>query len=265
MSELLYAQNEWVIAALLVLSMVLAMEAGYRLGWRRHPDQEEATRSHVMAIQGSLLGLLALMLGFTYSLAEQRFDSRSEAIVSEVNALGTAYLRTGLLPAAQRDPMRAQLRAFLDARIEEGSLTIAQADARAAQLARAEQALDRLWELAVAAAPVEPAAAVRHGLLIEALNGAMDAYGMRNAVLNRHVPEVVLLLLYATYLLTGLVMGYAAGSAGHRPSTVAYVMALLIVLLVCVIIDLDRPRRGLIGVDRSGLTALQAAWSADAH
>ena len=81
----------------------------------------------------------------------------------------------------------------------------------------------------------------------------------RNAALDRHVPEIVLYLLFLVFLLTWGIVGYAAGAAGHRPSKVAYLMLVLIVLLVFMIIDLDRPRRGLIEVDHRSLTSLQTA------
>ena len=60
----------------------------------------------------------------------------------------------------------------------------------------------------------------------------------------------------------GAIVGYAAGAAGHRPSKVAYLMLVLVVLLVFIIIDLDRPRRGLIEVDHRSLTSLQTAIDA---
>jgi hypothetical protein len=54
------------------------------------------------------------------------------------------------------------------------------------------------------------------------------------------------------------VVGYAAGLGDHRPFNISYLMLMLIVLLVFVIVDIDRPRRGLIQVNRDGLTGLQA-------
>jgi hypothetical protein len=68
------------------------------------------------------------------------------------------------------------------------------------------------------------------------------------------VPEVIMFLLFGTFLMTSVVLGYAAGVAGHRPSSVSYLLVGLIVVLTFVIIDLDRPRRGLIKVDLTSLS-----------
>ena len=58
-----------------------------------------------------------------------------------------------------------------------------------------------------------------------------DAYGRRAAALERHVPEIVLFLLYGTFLLTGSIVGFTSGLSGQRASFVTYVMVVLIVLL----------------------------------
>jgi uncharacterized membrane protein (Fun14 family) len=76
------------------------------------------------------------------------------------------------------------------------------------------------------------------------------------------VPNEILFLLFATFVLTGGVVGYAAGVAGHRPSVTTYVLLVLIVVLSFVIMDLDRPRRGIIRIDQSSLVNLGAAIDA---
>mgnify|MGYP003351603629 CR=1 FL=1 len=80
------------------------------------------------------------------------------------------------------------------------------------------------------------------------------------------MPEPVLLMLLATILFAGAVVGYSAGVAGHRPSGAAWGMALLVVAVVFVVLDLDldRPRRGLIQVDQRPMLETGAAIRADA-
>jgi uncharacterized membrane protein (Fun14 family) len=107
---------------------------------------------------------------------------------------------------------------------------------------------------------------VTTGLFIQSLNETIDSYGRRDAALSRHVPEIIFFLLFATFVLTGGVIGYAAGAAGHRPSLASYILVVVIVILVFIIIDLDRPRRGVIRIDQSSMihlkTAIDAAQSA---
>lgn len=260
MREIMYDQSSVAIAAILLVSMALCIEAGYRAG-RGGTGLGDSTKAHVQAIQAALLGLLALLIGFTFSLSLQRYDSRSAAVTEEANAIGTAYLRTDLLPASVRDEVRAQLRAYLALRVQAGSVTLVTSEQREALGAAAEGRLDALWRLAVQAA-AEDSRQVVSGLFIEALNEMIDSYGRRDAALHRHVPEIVLFLLYGTFLMTGMIVGYAAGMGGHRASFVTYVMVALVVVMVFIIIDLDRPRRGLIQVSQRSLVGLKTSIDA---
>lgn len=258
MGEIMYSQSSVLIIGVLFVSLVLAIEAGYRVGRKAQPFSTEATTSHVSAVQASLLGVLALLLGFTFSLSLQRYDSRSEAVVDEANAIGTAYLRTQLLPPSIRGEVQALLRGYLDGRVQEGTIPLSQGAERQALLTKASQDQDALWRYAVQAAE-EDKSPTTSGLFIQSLNELIDSYGRRNAALDRHVPEVVLLLLYGTFLMTWSIVGYAAGIAGHRVSAAAYIMLVLILMVVFIIIDLDRPRRGLIEINHTSLTDLQTA------
>ena len=263
MNELLYEVNTGLIAAVLFISMVLAIEAGYRIGFARQHERGEAFRTHINGLQASILGILALLLGFTFSLALQRFDSRSEAVVDEANAIGTTWLRAQLLPLPVRAEVQALLREYVDTRVQAGSVTLADRAERQRLMAYATRTQDALWTGARKAAELEPNP-VTTGLFIQSLNELIDRFGSRNAALDRHVPEVVLLLLYATFLMAGAIIGYASGVAGHRPSMVSHVMVVLIVVLVFLILDLDRPRRGLIEVSQRSLVDLQLSIRQDA-
>lgn len=250
------------LVGVLFLTSGLAIEIGYQLGRRRRVRANAAWSTHIGAIQDALLAVLALLLGFTFSLALQRYDSRSEAVVDEANAIGTAYLRAALLPDAVRGEVQERLRSYLDARVQESTVPLSQQAARQALLAQAGQQQAALWRLVRQAAALDNSP-VTTGLFVEALNNLIDAYGRRNAALNRHVPEAVMLLLFGVFLVTWWVVGYIAGSSGHRPSAVAYITLVLMLVVIFIIVDLDRPRRGVIEISHASLTELQAAIAAE--
>ncbi len=258
--ELMYGIDGALIAGGLLVAMLLVIEVGYRLG-RAHEREEPApAKAHVNAIQASLLGILALLLGFTFSSSLQRYDARSEAVVAEANAIGTAWQRTGLLPDRHRAEARQALRDYLDLRIVANGSTLDNYRGLAAMRVDTARAQARLWDVARRAAVADPDP-VTTGLHAEAVNALIDAYANRNAALDRRVPEVVLFLLLATFLMAGLVVGFATGVAGHRPSLASHIMVALIAVLVFIILDLDRPRRGLVQVDHGSLLELRAEVS----
>jgi hypothetical protein len=261
MKEIMYDQSSVLIAALLFVSMTIVIELGFRIGRRSHNVIDDSSKDHVTTIQASLLGVLALLLGFTFSISLQRYDTRSQAVVDEANAVGTAYLRAQLLPDAVRADVLATLRRYLDERIRAGAINLTDERDRLPLLAAANDTFTQLWTQARQAAAIDPNP-VTTGLYIQALNDMIDAFGRRDAALNRHVPEVVLFLVYGTFLMTGTIVGYASGLRGHRASFVTHVMVTLIVLLVFIIIDLDRPRRGLIQVNQDSMLELRDAMAA---
>lgn len=242
------------IATGLLTLMLAAMVIGYLAGERRQANASEEFRSQTTAVQGSLLGLLALLLGFTFSLALARHDARSTAIVEEANAIGTAWLRIDYLPEALQDEARADMRRYVRLRVEAGEVTADQRQRRARLVSNAEDAFHELWDAAGTA--IHEAGGPAGVAFGAALNDMIDALGSRNATIERHVPEVVLMMMFLTFILSGAMLGYSSGIAGTRPATPVYLMLVLIVLLVFLIVDLDRPRRGLIEVDQSPMRVL---------
>jgi hypothetical protein len=117
--------------------------------------------------------------------------------------------------------------------------------------------LDDLWHCAQDAVRADERPVVS-GLFVQALNDLIDAFGTRNAALNRHVPELVLLLLFATFVLTGCMVGYTSGVIGRRAVLPTSILMSLIVVVVFLIVDLDRPRRGLIVVSQKSLLDLHS-------
>ena len=253
----MYNHPSYLIVGLLLLALLAAIEIGYRLGKRVATQANETWKSQINAIQGSLLGVLALLLGFTFSQALQRYDARSAAVVDEANAIGTALLRADLLPAGSRAEARRQLERYIALRIDAGAISLDLAAERAAALDAIEAAQQSLWQLAAAAAADGNASPVQMSLFAQALNDVFDTYAARNAALDRHVPEIVLFLLFGTFVLTALLVGYSSGVSRQRATFATYVLVLLIVVLVFIIIDLDRPRRGLIEVSQQSLLDLR--------
>ena len=252
MDSYLYDFDTAFIAVVLLVFIVIGIELGYRLGLKTQKRLVELKKSQINAIQASMLALLALVLGFTFSLSLQRYDDRAKAVVDEANAIGTTYLRTYLLPESVRAEAQKLTGEYIDYRLKAGAVSLDQSEERESAVVQSDSKLGELWRLTVQAAR-EDGGPVTSGMFMTSLNQMIDAFGSRDATVKRHVPQLVLLLLFATFILSGTVIGYANGAEDHRPSIAAYVLAFLIVLLVFIIIDLDRPRRGFIEVSQESM------------
>src|ERR1700757_1569442 len=105
----------WGLFIAILLVVLLSVECGYRLGKYRRGQQEK--EAPVGTMVGATLGLLAFILAFTFGLAASRFDNRRQVLLDEANAIGTTYLRAGILPE-QGEEIRALLRDYVGARLE---------------------------------------------------------------------------------------------------------------------------------------------------
>jgi hypothetical protein len=252
---MLYRTPEWLILLLLLACLVTAAELGFRAGDRRARLQlHDATRTQVGNIQTMLLGLVALLIAFTFAMALGRFDDRRSVLVREVNAIGTALLRCDLLPSGAE--LRPTFRRYVRNRLEATTIPsttserIAHLDAEAAQLQ------DTLWKAGVTAAreSPQPLLAVQ---FVQAMNELIDSKGARDASLAHQVPQAVLWILFAFSALAVSAVGFGNGLVGRRAPGATIILAALLAVVVMIIVDVDRPRRGVIQIDQTSMFALE--------
>lgn len=255
-NEILYSYSSVTIAIFLFLSIIMCNELGFRVGCFVQRKTTEEVKTLTGSIQGSILGLLALLLGFTFSMSMQRYDSRSLALIDEANAIGTTILRTELLPAGSKERASNLLQQYIQLRIEVGQLDITLESERAVYDKKIANVQSQLWDLAVTATELDPRM-VTTGSFVKSLNDLIDSQGKRNALLYTHVPEVILFLLFIVFISSGCIMGYSSGLSAKRITAPVILVSLLITLIVFIIIDLDRPKRGLIQVEQTFIAQLK--------
>jgi hypothetical protein len=231
----------------LFLGIALFIEAGRWLGKFRAKDETERERVVLISIETAIYALLGLMVAFTFSGAAGRFDLRRTLTVDEANAIGTAYLRLDLLPAAAQPALREKFRRYTEARIAiYGALPdVGASDAHAARAAALQ---GEIWAGAVAALRgAQPQAAL---LVVPALNDMIDITTTREIALRTHTPPVILIALGVLTLVCSLLVGYSL-AGGRRLGVTLHALAFAAILTVTiyVILDLDHPRAGLIRLD----------------
>jgi hypothetical protein len=229
------------------LCVLLFIEIGRRIGVRRTAVGTE--REHVVesTIETAIYALLGLMLAFTFAGAASRFDARRTMTVQEANAIGTAYLRLDLLPAAAQPPLREKFRRYTESRIAVFQ-ALPDVAASNAHEARAAALQNEIWAGAVAALKdVQPQASL---LVLPALNEMIDITTTRTVALKTHTPPVILATLAVLSLVCSLLIGYGL-AGGKRFGIVLHMLGFALVLTATtyVILDLDHPRVGLIRLD----------------
>jgi len=260
-AEFLYRQSAVLIAIVLLGAMVLGAELGYRFGRRGRQTQNEPTRTQIISIQAATLGLLALLLGFTFAMALSRFEYRKQMVVQESNAIGTAALRSQFLPTSRDDEVNELFRRYVEIRLESVLRTRQGSSDRKQLDLEVRQIQHRLWRIANEAAEADPRS-IPVGLFTHAMNEVIDIKTERDIAVANHVPETVLLFLSALGVLAAVVLGYGNGLAGGRIKVLTAAYCVIVVLVVVLTIDLDHPQKGLARTSQQSMNDLQEILAA---
>jgi hypothetical protein len=257
----LWRIDEGVLFVAALASFLVMLEIAFRVGRRYRSTGDDVGRAHISALQSGLLGLLSLLLGFNFAMAASRFDARKTLLQDEVNAVRMTYLRAQLLPGTQRDTISDLLHDYVDARVAAVATDVnrAKLDSANAQASRIET---QLWAITGDVAEGGNAT-VQLSLFIQSLNELINVNDRRRAAQDNHVPETVINLLFSVALGALAYIAYGYGLAGKRRHLSTAIFALLIAMVLTIILDLDRPRRGLIRIDEQGMIRLQQAMIAD--
>lgn len=249
--------SEWRIAVAVSVLLLGSTELGFRLGLRLFRAKDEPRIKQISGTQTAMLGLLGLLLGFTFALAEGRYENRRGLVLQEANAIGTTYLRASLLPKDHKREVEDLLRRYVDVRLE-----FYYAGEDQARIAAAEQATSviqrALWSHAVAVGQASPTPIV--ATFISTLNDTIDLDATRMNALRAHVPAAVWLLVLIVSACGCFATGLSAGASSKRSAFANVLLPLLITVAVMLISDLDRPRGGLIRIDQQPLLNLKQSF-----
>ncbi len=216
---------------------------------RRVAALKQENRDDFSVIQGASLTLLGLLIGFTFSMTITRYDQRKNYEEAEANAIGTEYVRAGLLPAPDAAKVRELLQDYLDQRVlfyvTRDSSRLRQIDSSTSQL----QA--NLWSIVQARAVAQPTPAT--SLAAAGMNDVLNSQGYTQAAWWNRIPLEVWVLLGAIGMGCNVLIGYGA----HRTSIILFlILPLAVSISFFLIADIDSPRGGVIRVSPQNLLSL---------
>jgi hypothetical protein len=248
-TDVIAMDNLYAYSLLLVIFVGLTIVlATSEIGWQLGVRADGRGGNNISALEQSLLGLLALMIGFTFLMALTRFEERREAVLNEANTIGTTALRARLLSEPHRTEILKLLGEY--ARIRVDYIPSGKSFAELPTIIGRSNAIhEALWQQAKAAA-AQDKNMVPTGLFIQALNDMIDNQGKRLAALRNNIPNIVLLSLFGITAIACGFAGYASGIEPRRTRLPVYIMGTLICGVIFVILDLDRPNVGFITISQ---------------
>lgn len=232
------------------VALWLALQLGNRAR-RRQPRAEETVDEDFKVILGATLTMLALMIGFSFSMAINRYDDRKKLEEEEANAIGTQLLRADLLPRADAEKLRRELVEYIDLRI---AYYVTRDDDELRSIGvRTARAQHALWSTVTAAASAQPTPL--SALVVAGMNDVLNWQGYTDAAWHNRIPVTAWALMVVIALCSHLLLGY--GSRTTRWNAKRFVVLPLVISIAFLLIaDIDTPRRGLIAVTPENLRDL---------
>lgn len=208
-------------------------------------------RDRIGHILTSTFGLLALLIGFSFSIALNRYDTRRADVVAEANAISTAHYRAGFVAPEHGAALQQSLERYAVHRAEFGF-------SRADQRPEGERVAARLrGEIGTAGQQLSPVANSPLGAsIVASVNEVLDLGVQREANLRARLPEAIFAVLVGLALIGGGMMGLAYPPTGLLRRGSSLLLFSLMAMTMTVILDLDRPARGNITIDQGPMLQL---------
>ncbi|WP_408436068.1 bestrophin-like domain [Paraburkholderia sp. RL18-101-BIB-B] len=238
-----------------IVSMTLAGWIGFAFLRRRKPLEGEV-REDFGIVQSAALTLLALVIGFSLSMAVGRYDQRKNYEEEEANAIGTEFLRADLLSASEAAAVRSLLPKYLEQRIlfyeVRDSARLAEVDAVTTKLET------DLWAAVRTSAAAQPNPVT--ALAVAGMNDVINTQGYSQAAWWNRIPPSAWTLMIVIGVFCNLLVGYGARSANAKMRFLL-IMPLIVSLSFMLIADIDSPRNGIIRVAPQNLISVAQSLS----
>jgi hypothetical protein len=236
----------------LVVIMLLGAEIGFRAGmWMQDRSDRPGDSKMTGAVVGGMLGLMAFMLAFTIGIVINQQGDRKAMVVEEANAIGTAWLRTGLLEEPDLSAARPLLVEYTEIRIAAADDLSLSAD----MLMRSEEIHSELWAIMEENVRLGNESDIM-GLTVSSINDVIGVHASRLFVANLRLPRVLGILLLLATVLSFMLVGIASSADRKRDTVAMIIFALVFAAVLIVIVDLDRPQEGILRVPQTAMANL---------
>ena len=239
-----------VVFVLCFLGLVLASRIGVLFSEKLRTAEPEL-REDFGVVRGATLTLNGLIIGFAFSMVLGRYDQRKNNEQTEANAIGTEYVRAGLLSPVDTAKVQALLLNYLDQRIlfyrTRDEQRLSQINAQTARLQ------SDLWSAVRVPAVAQPTAIT--GLAVTGMNDVLNSQGYTQAGWRNRLPFAAWGLMATVAICSNALVGFGARNA-KAESWLLLVLPLIISIAFFLIAEIDTPRARFIRVSPQNLLSL---------
>jgi hypothetical protein len=213
-------------------------------------SRDKADSPHLSTLTGAAIGLVGLLLAFSFSIAFSRYEARRNWVLEEANAISSTANFALMLPQPVQKPILDLLREYTEVRI---GLDVPFDPAKMDKdIARSLQLQTRLWQQAVAVTAAAPQSLPVYRF-VASLNEMNNIHERRVTALRYNVPAAVMGIMVGVAMVAMGLTGYLSGVSGARRRSANLIMAGTVATVILLIVDLDRPSRGIVLVPTTPL------------
>ena len=236
----------YLLFAIFFCVIILCNWLGFRYKKRQLDKFPGQVHEGMSSIEGSILGVLSLLLGFSFNVAVSKFEARRHLLVEETNVIETAILRCDLYPDSIRSALRADFKEYVETRVAYYQFKYDEAEIQK-EMVKAEEISSKIWET-VTFFSKDPEFRIRSQHMIPIVNEMIDIITTRDAMRISRVPPLILWTLLTFVLLAAFLLG--SDYKGHKRNvTLVIGYALVMTLTLNLINELNHPRQGFITLD----------------
>ena len=251
----------WVGGLIFLCVLLGALEVGYRIGLGQRDKWKDAEDGGGNLVLTSILALLGLILAFTFAAGVSHYNERKLAVISEANALGTAFLRADMVADPGRTELKNALLNYARTRAVKIGTFFSPEEFR--ELAeQSSQALAKLWPVVQQILQQETPPPLKASL-VASVNEVIDYHTIRMAAVFDKLPPIVLVLMVFITSASLAVAGFNSGISGRMSRWRMTTLALVLAGVATVIQDFDRPLAGFIHVSHESIFSTIAEIEAD--
>lgn len=240
--------SSWVASLILAAIMIAFWQLGWHTGKRHAGD----TKAEGINVSDSIMGLFALLLGFTVSMSLSKHDQRRLMMANDANCISDFTSTAAVLKPQHRDAILPAMKNYVALLVTPVSNA---ADEKQVQQRLQEIEHHQETVLNLVRAAIQEGTPVAVPLMVT-YNSFTSSYVSRLASLRDRLPLSVVFLLVLTGAISFFLQGYRQGEAGSKSTLPSLVMILLISLVMWVILDLNEPNRGMITVSKEPMERL---------
>jgi hypothetical protein len=242
----------WLVTLLFAGLLFGAVYAGHRL--RRFVGTDPATVGSGQLLTG-IVTIFSLMIGFTFSLALNRYDLRRDLVLEESNAIRAMHRSLVHVEEPGRSQIAASLLTYANGRLAFMRANLLEVDALAPRLARERENFNTVVANVV---PISSTGMNQAQMLAHATR-ILDAGTRMDVISLAHVPPRVVLMLLFLSTGSALVIGISIGDRWSTLLLPITIWSVLLAMALFTIVDLDSTQWGSIRLD---LTPLENALRA---